>query len=65
MKALTKKRKQVPDAITGFMDRHKYPPSVPGRRPDVQHELYLSGRLPPQGLEREGTSAGIRAFPGE
>ena len=28
MKALSKKRKQVLDAITGFMDRHKYPPSV-------------------------------------
>ena len=28
MKALSKKRKQVLNAITGFMDRHKYPPSV-------------------------------------
>lgn len=28
MKALSKKRKQVLDAITGFLDRHKYPPSV-------------------------------------
>ena len=28
MKALSKKRKQVLEAITGFLDRHKYPPSV-------------------------------------
>ena len=28
MKDLTEKRKQVLDAITGFMDKHKYPPSV-------------------------------------
>ena len=28
MKALSKKRKEVLSAITGFMERHKYPPSV-------------------------------------
>ena len=28
MKALSKKRKQVLEAITAFLDRHKYPPSV-------------------------------------
>ena len=28
MKALSKKRKQVLEAITGFLDNHKYPPSV-------------------------------------
>ncbi len=28
MKTLSKKRKQVLDSITGFLDRHKYPPSV-------------------------------------
>lgn len=28
MKGLSKKRKQVLDAITAFLDRHKYPPSV-------------------------------------
>lgn len=28
MKALSKKRKQVLEAITGFLDSHKYPPSV-------------------------------------